>query len=242
MSHIFIREIVLYHQPRSFNNIPPRKENGMDPVRVEYFAKLGPHIIEQLKQRRLDGVYVATREEAVSHVRSMIPEGSSVYRAGSVTLMELGLIDIIYSIPGVTVFDPYRSGLSPEESMEQRRNGLLADLMITSFNAITRDGRIVNLDGMGNRVAGMAFGPKKVILVAGMNKVVCDVDEAMKRVKFHAAPLNVIRLGIRNPCLETGVCADCKSPGRICNMWSVIEGHMIKDRIHVVLVGETLGY
>jgi hypothetical protein len=214
----------------------------MDTVRSEYFAKLGAHIIEQLNKRRMDGTYVATREEAVNHVRAMIPEGSSVYRGGSTTLVELGLVDVIYGIPGVTVFDPYRPGLTAEESMEHRRRGLLANFMVASVNAITMDGCIVNMDGMGNRVAAMAFGPKKVILVAGMNKVVSDVGEAIKRVRHHAAPMNVIRLGLKNPCMETGLCADCRSPVRICNIWSVIEGHMIKDRIYVLLVGENLGY
>jgi hypothetical protein len=114
--------------------------------------------------------------------------------------------------------------------------------MIASVNAITLDGKLVNLDGMGNRVASMAFGPKKVILVVGMNKVAPDLDSAIARVKRYAAPVNAIRLGIPTPCVETGFCADCRSPQRICNIWSIIEGHMVKDRIHVKLVGENLGY
>jgi hypothetical protein len=119
---------------------------------------------------------------------------------------------------------------------------MAADVMIASSNAITLDGKLVNLDGMGNRVAAMIFGPKKVILVVGVNKIVPDLDSAMARVKHYSAPVNSIRLGLKNPCVETGLCADCKSPQRICNMWSIIEGHMIKDRIHVKLVGEDLGY
>jgi hypothetical protein len=95
---------------------------------------------------------------------------------------------------------------------------------------------------MGNRVAAMAFGPKKVILVVGMNKVAPDLDSAIARVKHYAAPVNSIRLGIQTPCVQTGLCADCKSPQRICNIWSIIEGSMVKDRIHVKLVGENLGY
>jgi hypothetical protein len=114
--------------------------------------------------------------------------------------------------------------------------------MIASTNAITLDGVLVNLDGMGNRVAAMAFGPKQVILVVGMNKVAPDLESAVARVKHYAAPINNIRLGYKNPCVETGLCADCRTPGRICNLWSTIEGHMIKDRIHVKLVGENLGY
>ena len=114
--------------------------------------------------------------------------------------------------------------------------------MIASSNAITLDGRLVNLDGMGNRVASMVFGPRKVVLVIGMNKVAADLDSAMARVKHYAGPVNAIRLGLNTPCVATGLCSDCRSPQRICNMWSIIEGHMIKDRIHVKLVGENLGY
>jgi hypothetical protein len=114
--------------------------------------------------------------------------------------------------------------------------------MIASSNAITLDGRLVNLDGMGNRVAAMAFGPKKVILLVGMNKVVPDLESAMARVKHYAAPVNNIRLAYKNPCTETGLCSDCKTPQRICNMWSIIEGHMIQNRVHVKLIGESLGY
>jgi hypothetical protein len=114
--------------------------------------------------------------------------------------------------------------------------------MIASTNAITLDGRLVNLDGMGNRVAAMAFGPKKVILVVGMNKIAPDLETAVERVKHVASPINNIRLNLNNPCVETGLCSDCRSPQRICNMWSTIEGHMIKDRIHVKLIGENLGY
>jgi hypothetical protein len=114
--------------------------------------------------------------------------------------------------------------------------------MIGSTNAITLDGRLVNLDGMGNRVAAMAFGPKKVILVVGVNKVAADLQSAIARVKHYAAPVNNIRFGFKNPCVETGLCADCRSPERICNIWSTIEGQMVKDRIHVKLVGECLGY
>jgi hypothetical protein len=114
--------------------------------------------------------------------------------------------------------------------------------MVASSNAITLDGKLVNLDGMGNRVAAMAFGPKKVILLVGMNKVAPDLESAMARVKHRAAPINNIRYGLKNPCVETGLCSDCKTPQRICNMWSIIEGHMIQNRIHVKLIGENLGY
>ena len=158
------------------------------------------------------------------------------------TAVDMGLWEDIGKLSGVELIDPFAPGLSPEEAMERRWKGLTADVMITSSNAITMDGKLVNLDGMGNRVAAMTFGPKKVILVVGMNKVAPDLDSAMARVKHYAAPVNAKRLNLNNPCVETGLCADCKSPQRICNMWSIIEGHMIKGRIHVKLIGENLGY
>lgn len=142
--------------------------------------------------------------------------------------------------------DPYLPGLSKEQGAEVRRQGLLADVLVASSNAITMDGRLVNLDGIGNRVAGMLFGPKKVILVVGMNKVAQDVAAAQDRVRAYAAPANNMRLGeangLKNPCLEDGRCHQCMSETKICNMWTIIEGQPVRGRIHVVLVAEDLGY
>ena len=214
----------------------------MDPVREKSYAKIADQVIKNLRKRRMNGSYAPTGEEAVKQVVSMIPEGSIVSFAGSMTLKEFGVKETVCSMPNLKIIDPSAEGLSAEEKFEVRRQALLADFMITGTNAVTLDGKIVNLDGMGNRVSGMIFGPKKVILVTGINKVVSDVDEAMKRVKHWAAPINVVRLDLDNPCRETLLCSDCKSPSRICNMWTVIEGHSIMDRLHVVLVGEFAGY
>ncbi|MBN2553315.1 MAG: lactate utilization protein, partial [Spirochaetales bacterium] len=161
---------------------------------------------------------------------------------GSMTATGLGLWQEIAGRQGVELIDPYKPELSREEGLELRRKGLTADIMIASSNAITLDGELVNLDGMGNRVAAMAFGPKKVILIVGMNKVVPDLETAFERVKHYAAPVNAMRIGSKTPCVANGLCTDCRSPARICNMWSIIEGHMVKNRIHVKLVGESLGY
>ena len=214
----------------------------MDPVREKSYAKIAGQVIKNLRKRRMNGSYAPTGEDAVKQVVSMIPEGSIVSFAGSMTLKEFGVKEAVCSMPNLEIIDPSAEGLSSEEKFEVRRQALLADFMITGTNAVTLDGKLVNLDGMGNRVSGMIFGPKKVILVTGINKVVSDVDEAMKRVKHWAAPINVVRLELDNPCRETLLCSDCKSPSRICNMWTVIEGHAIMDRLHVVLVGEFAGY
>jgi len=135
---------------------------------------------------------------------------------------------------------------APSEALDIRRKGFLADYFVTSTNALTVDGRLVNLDGACSRVAPMLFGPKKVILLVGMNKVVADLEAAYARIRTIAAPANNQRLakayGLKNPCLEDGRCHQCMSETKICNAWVVIEGSSVKDRIHVVLVGEDLGY
>jgi len=214
----------------------------VDKHQIAWNEKTAKDIIKHLAKRRMEASYALTADQAKKEILGMIPKGSVVFRCGSMTAGGMGLWEAIAKLPDVKLIDPYRPELSREEGLEQRRLGLAADLMIASANAITLDGKLVNLDGMGNRVAAMAFGPKKVILVVGMNKVAPDLESAIARVKHYAAPVNAIRLGLPTPCVETGLCADCKSPQRICNIWSIIEGSMVKDRIHVKLVGENLGY
>ena len=214
----------------------------MDQHQREWNEKVAAKIIKNLEKRRMTGSYTAEAARAAAEIVDMIPQGATVFRCGSMTAVGMGLWEAIPALPGVKVIDPYQAELSPEEGLELIRQGLTADVMIASTNAITLDGRLVNLDGMGNRVAAMAFGPKKVILVVGMNKVAPDLETAVARVKHYASPINNIRYGFKNPCVETGLCSDCRSPQRICNIWSTIEGHMVKDRIHVKLIGENLGY
>jgi hypothetical protein len=214
----------------------------MDAHQMVWNEKVAKDIIKHLRKRRMEGSYTPTAAQAKDEIVAMIPQGATVFRCGSMTAASMGLWEEIAKLPGVEVIDPYQPGLSSEEGLELRRKGMTAEVMIASSNAVTLDGKLVNLDGMGNRVAAMTFGPKKVILVVGMNKVAPDLESAMARVKHYAGPVNAIRLGRNNPCMETGLCTDCTSPQRMCNMWSIIEGHMIKDRIHVKLVGENLGY
>jgi hypothetical protein len=214
----------------------------MDKYQVEWNAMTAHHIIENLETRRMEGSYAPNAAEALEEVVAMVPHGASVYRCGSITTTSMGLWKRLAALPKVEIIDPFQHGLSPEESLAMRHKGLRADIMIASSNAITLDGRLVNLDGMGNRVAAMMFGPEKVILVVGMNKVTADLDSAIARVKHYAAPINAIRLGHETPCTGDGLCSDCHSPKRMCNMWSIIEGQRPRGRIHVKLVGEVLGY
>jgi hypothetical protein len=214
----------------------------MDSHQIRWNEQVAEKIIDNLGKRGMQGSYAANVGQARKEVLEMIPQGSSVYRCGSMTAVYMDLWQEIAKIPKVEIIDPFQSGLSFEDSLEPRRKGLLADIMITSTNAITLDGKLINLDGLGNRVAAMIFGPKKVILVVGMNKVVPDVETAMARTKNYAAPVNAMRMQIKTPCAETGICAECKTPARFCNIWSIIEAQRIIGRIHVKLIGENLGY
>ncbi|MBU1276736.1 MAG: lactate utilization protein [Proteobacteria bacterium] len=214
----------------------------MDAHQQKWNQTVAQGIIAWLEKRRMAGYYAADAAQARELVLGMIPAAGTVFRCGSCSVVEMGLWEKIGAMEGVEVINPYLPSLSPEEGLATRRRGLSADVMVASSNAITLDGRLVNLDGMGNRVAAMAFGPAKVILVVGMNKVAPDLESAKARVKHYAAPVNAMRINIETPCTKDGLCADCRAPRRICNIWSVIEGSSILGRIHVVLVGEDLGY
>jgi hypothetical protein len=204
-------------------------------------------LIKQFNRRRMHGSYAETAEEARAAVLSLIQGPGSVIRCGTESVGSLGLWTDIAALPDIELIDPYVPGLTPAQGDERRRRGLTADYMVTSCNAVTLDGRLVNLDGTGNRVSGMIFGPKKVILLVGMNKVVSDLESAMNRIRDFAAPMNNLRLNGLNPaheppCTQDGRCHRCASPQKICNAWTIIEGQRDEGRIHVVLVGESLGY
>ncbi|MBW1997234.1 MAG: lactate utilization protein [Deltaproteobacteria bacterium] len=165
----------------------------------------------------------------------------SVSWGGSMTFRSTGLYEILARSSHLRVVDTYDRALPREEIMERRRQSLLVDLFITGSNAVTEDGQIVNLDMYGNRVAAITFGPKHVIILAGRNKVVADIDEAMHRIKNYAAPANAMRLEKNTPCTKTSFCQECKSEGRICNTWTITEKSFPKGRIKVVLINEDLG-
>jgi hypothetical protein len=209
---------------------------------MKWNEQVAKKIIAQLDKRGMEGSYAVSAAQAREEIIAMIPRGATVYRCGSMSAVSMDLWQGIAKIPGVEIIDPFKPGLSFEDSLEPRRKGLMADVMITSTNAITLDGKLINLDGLGNRVAAMIFGPQKVILVVGMNKVVPDLESAIARVKHYSAPVNAVRMNVKTPCAESGICSDCKTPARFCNIWSIIEGQRIKGRIHVKLVGENLGY
>ncbi|MEK6755674.1 MAG: lactate utilization protein [Bacteroidota bacterium] len=200
-------------------------------------------VIENLKKRNISALYCQTSKDAIEQVCKLVPAKATVALGGSVSVIQSGLLDVLRTM-NIKLLDRYREGITNDEIEEILRQGVSADVLVTSSSAVTADGKLVNEDGRGNRVAGMIFGPKKVILMIGMNKVVPTVDDALTRIKNVAAPLNCIRLGADTPCARTGFCddANCHAPQRICSQIVIIESNRVKDRITVVLVGEELGY
>ncbi len=189
-------------------------------------------------------VHIAENADAAKKiVRGIIPGtgAKSVSWGGSVTYVETGLYQEVKDYPGLDILDTYEKGVSPAEMLERRRRSLLVDLFITGTNAVTETGKLVNLDMTGNRVAGITFGPKNVIILAGRNKVVPDIEDAMLRIKNYAAPANSMRLDKKTPCVKTSVCEECRSIDRICNTWTITEKSYPKGRIKVVLINEDLG-
>ena len=158
------------------------------------------------------------------------------------TFIASGLYQALKNKSDLDVIDTYESGLSPEETLERRRQSLLVDLFLTGSNAVTESGQLVNLDMYGNRIGAMTFGPKHVVILIGRNKLAVDLDEAMFRIKNYAAPVNSMRLDKKTPCVKTSHCEECKSPDRICNTWTITEKSFPKGRVKVVLINQDLGF
>jgi hypothetical protein len=165
----------------------------------------------------------------------------SVSWGGSMTFLATGLYEEIKKMPGLEILDTFDRSKPAEENMELRRRSVLADLFITGTNALTEGGILVNLDMMGNRACSINFGPKHVVILVGRNKIVSELDDAMYRIKNYAAPVNAMRLDKKTPCVKTSYCEDCKSPDRICNVWTITEKSYPKGRIKVVLINQDLG-
>lgn len=207
------------------------------------------NVIGALRKNRMLADYVSTREEVVPLLKTLIAAGSTVATGGSRTLEEAGVTDLLRS--GDYVFyDRNDPALSPDEKAEITAKGATADVYLCSSNAITEKGELYNVDGFSNRVAAIANGPRKVIMVVGINKIVPDLDAAIRRVKTIAAPLNTKRLNCDTYCLKTGVCMGvdggmtdgCHSPARICCTYLISAQQRVENRIHVILVGESLGF
>lgn len=207
----------------------------------QYYEKRGQVLVKNLKSRHFEAYYCVDREEALAKALELIPEGSVVGWGGATSAEQIGLVDAVKS-GNYTVIDR-DSAKSPDERNELMRQCLLTDVFLSGANALSLDGQMVNVDGNGNRVAAIVYGPKSVIVVAGMNKVTDTLEEAMRRAREVAAPINKQRFpNAPTPCLVTGSCADCKSEGSICNQILITRSCRPFGRIKFIIVGEELGF
>jgi L-lactate utilization protein LutB len=199
---------------------------------------------EALEENNFE-VYIAknTAEAKRIVLEQILPAigAKSVSWGGSLTYQATSIYEAIKAKPDLEILDTYDKSLTPEQGTELRRKALLVDLFLTGTNAVTEDGQLVNLDMTGNRVCAINFGPKHVILLIGRNKVVTDLEDAMNRIKNYAAPTNAMRLDKKTPCVKTSYCEECKSPDRICNVWTITEKSYPKGRIKIVLINQDLG-
>ena len=198
---------------------------------------LSQKVIKGLASRNMTGYYAKTKEEALQMALELIPEGSSVTMGGGMSVHEIGLVKALKE---------GNYNFIDRDEMEDKSAAMLfaydADVFLMSANAMTEDGILVNIDGNANRVSALAQGPRKVIVIAGMNKICDDVDGAMKRARNVAAPINAQRFGLNTPCAKTGSCMNCKSPDTICCQFLITRYSKHPGRIHVILVNDSLGF
>ena len=198
---------------------------------------LAQKVIKGLESRNMSGYYAADRDEALKIALSLIPEGSTATMGGGVSVAEIGLVKALK--------EGNYNFIDRNEIADKRAAMLAAydaDVYLASTNAMTDDGILVNIDGNANRVSAMCYGPKKLVLIVGMNKVCPDLDSAMKRARSVAATANAQRFGLATPCSRTGACADCKSIDTICCQFLITRFNRHKDRVHVILVNDSLGF
>ena len=201
---------------------------------------LGKAVIANLAKRNMEGYYCATKEEALQKALELIPETDVVTWGGSVSIDEIGLLAAVKERNPVIDRD---TAATMEEKVEMMRKGLTCDTFLMSTNAMSEDGILVNIDGNGNRVASLIFGPKQVVIIAGVNKITKDLDSAIARVRSNAAPINAQRFaGISTPCAKTGVCSNCNAPDCMCCQVVVTRHSRQAGRIKIILVGENLGF
>lgn len=213
----------------------------MNEFKAWHHETIATKTVAALEKNNFTASYCPTRAAALTRLLEMIPAGASVGIGGSWTLNELGILDKLAE-RGHTVYNHNQPGLDAAQKKEMRLREQTCDVFLTSSNAVTRDGKLVNTDGAGNRVSAMIFGPKKVIVIAGVNKIVKDAAAAEQRIQTVASPLNNKRLNLPNPCAQTGECMDCQGPTRICNVTVTMHKRPAATDLTVLIVGEELGF
>lgn len=212
----------------------------MEEAKRKAYEKRGQVLVKNLKSRHFDAYYCADKEQALQKALELIPKGATIGWGGSVSAKAIGLMDAVRSGD----YRPYDrdNAATPQERETLMKQSLLADVFITGANALSLDGQMVNIDGTGNRLGGIVYGPDSVLAIVGMNKVVATLEEAITRARTIAAPMNKQRFPLQTPCEITGACADCKSDGCICNQILITRNCRPNGRIKFVLVGEDLGF
>ena len=205
-----------------------------------YNQKRGELLVKNLRSRHFDAWYCNTKEEALQKALELIPEGASVGWGGVVSAQQIGLFDALRA-GNYRLFDRDRCQ-TPEAREQMMKDAMFADVFLTGANGLSIDGQMVNIDGTGNRVAAIIYGPKKVLVIAGMNKVCDSLEQAMDRARQIAAPMNMMRFLKDTPCAVTGVCGDCKKEGCICNQIVITRHCRPAGRIQYIIVGENLGF
>ena len=205
------------------------------------WGKLGEPCVTNLKKHGFDAHFVATRDEANTLILGMISGYETFGFGGSDTTRSLGIVEALKA-RGKTVYDHWQKGLTREEDLDIRLRQGRCDCFLCSANAVTVTGEIVNVDGIGNRTNAMTFGPKKVCIVAGMNKVTPDLESGLRRIREVAAPMRARSLGMETPCAQTGVCTDCNAPQRICRATLILHRCPMLTDISVILINDSLGF
>lgn len=213
----------------------------MNPVETWHAEALGAQAVKALQKSGFDAVYVATAAEAADKVLSYIKPGASVGFGGSMTVKALGIQEKA-AAKGAVLLDHNAPDLTPERKMEILRGQLTSDVFITGTNAVTLEGDLVNVDRNGNRLAALAFGPLKTVVVVGTNKIVRDIEEAFSRLEIYAGPMNNKRLNQPNPCVKSGLCEDCQGDTRACRIYQILRRKPGYSDFTVVVVGENLGF
>lgn len=211
----------------------------MTDMHKKYYQKRGEILVKNLRSRHFDAYYCDTKEAALAKALELIPEGATVGWGGVMSAHQIGLVEALHQ-GNYRPIDRDKC-LSPEEKLQAAKDSMFADVFLTGANGLSLEGEMVNIDGTGNRVAAIAYGPKEVLVIAGMNKVSDTLDDAVTRARTVAAPLNQQRFGLNNPCTVTGTCADCKSETCICNQILITRHCRPVGRIKFILVGEDLG-
>jgi L-lactate utilization protein LutB len=213
----------------------------MNEVEKKRYQAIGKKTCEALEKNGFEARYVETGAEALEYIASLVKPGMTVGFGGSQSVKAIGAHAKVAELGG-KLLDHAAPGLTPEQKLETMRGQLTCDLFLASTNALTLEGELVNVDGNGNRLAALTFGPKKTVVIAGANKIAANREEAFARLELTASPQNNIRLGTPNPCVKSGYCMDCQGKTRICRVYGVLRMKPNLSDFTVVVVGEPLGY